>query len=180
MRKPVQFMALALIAGAIAAPGAAQAAEPPCLTAREFTSLSSYALPSVITGTAERCSAALGRDAFLKRSGAALAARYAAGKPAAWPGAKNAFIKLSGGANSDTANLFRNMPDAKLQPMVDALVEGLVAQQLPAERCRTIDTAISLLAPLPPQNTAELIALAVGLGSRSGGGKVGKLTICAA
>jgi hypothetical protein len=72
------------------------------------------------------------------------------------------------------------MPDAKLQPMVDALVEGLVAQQLPAERCRTIDTAISLLAPLPPQNTAELIALAVGLGSRSGGGKVGKLTICAA
>lgn len=176
MRKPVQFMAFALIA----APGAVQAAEPPCLTAREFTDLSSYALPSIITGATERCSAALGPSAFLEREGRALASRYAAAKPAAWPGAKNAFIKLSGGADSDTANLFKNMPDNKLQPMVDALVEGLIAQQVPAGRCRTIDTAVRLLAPLPPRNTAELIALAVGLGSRSGGGKFGKLTICPA
>lgn len=176
MRKPIQFMALALAA----APGVVQAAEPQCLTAREFTDLSSYALPSIITGTAERCSAALGPNAFLKRDSRALAARYAAAKPAAWPGAKSAFLKLSGGANSDAAGLFRALPDDKLQPMVDTLVEGLIAQQVPAERCRTIDTAIRLLAPLPPRNTAELIALAVGLGSRSGGGKLGKLAICPA
>jgi hypothetical protein len=176
MRKPVHLMVLALIA----APAAARAAEAPCLTAREFTDLSSYALPSVITGTAERCSASLGPSAFLKRSGSALASRYAAAKPAAWPGAKSAFIKLSGGANSDTASLFKNMPDDKLRPMVDTLVEGLVAQQVPAQRCQAIDAAVRLLAPLPPQNTAELIALAVGLGSRSGGGKLGKLTICSA
>ncbi|MDB5725351.1 MAG: hypothetical protein JWQ16_2105, partial [Novosphingobium sp.] len=153
MRKAVQLIALALIA----APGVAQAAEPPCLTAREFTDLSSYALPSIITGTAERCSASLGPSAFLKRDGGALASRYAAAKPAAWPGAKSAFFKLSGGANSDAASLFRNMPDNKLQPMVDSLVEGLIAQQVPAERCRTIDPAVRLLSPLPPQNTAELI-----------------------
>lgn len=176
MRKPLNLLAVILIA----APGVAQAAEPPCLTAREFTDLSSYSLPSIITGTTERCSAALGPEAFLKRSGNALASRYAAAKPAAWPGAKAAFIKLSGGANSDAANLFRNLPDDKLQPMVDTLVEGLIAQQVPAERCRTIDAAVRLLAPLPPQNTAELIALAVGLGSRSGGGKVGKLNLCPA
>jgi hypothetical protein len=176
MRKAVQLIALALIA----APGVAQAAEPPCLTAREFTDLSSYALPSIITGTVERCSASLGPSAFLKRDGGALASRYAAAKPAAWPGAKSAFFKLSGGANSDAGSLFRNMPDNKLQPMVDSLVEGLIAQQVPAERCRTIDTAVRLLAPLPPQNTAELIALAVGLGSRGGGGKLGKLTLCPA
>lgn len=176
MRKPVQFLALALAA----VPGVVQAAEPPCLTAREFTDLSSYALPSIITGTAERCSAALGPSAFLKRDGSALAARYAAAKPAAWPGAKNAFLKLSGGTNSDAVNLFRSLPDDKLRPLVDTLVEGLIAQQVPAERCRTIDTAVRLLAPLPPQNTAELVALAVGLGSRGGGGKLGKLTICPA
>lgn len=176
MRAALKSIAFALVA----APVAAQAAEPPCLTAREFTDLSSYALPSVITGTAERCSAALGPSAFLTRDGRALASRYAAAKPAAWPGAKSAFLKLSGGANSDTAGLFRSLPDDKLRPMVDTLVEGLIAQQVPAERCRTIDTAVRLLAPLPPQNTAELIALAVGLGSRSGGGKLGKLTICSA
>jgi hypothetical protein len=65
------------------APIAAQATEPPCLTATEFTALSSYALPSIITGTTERCAAALPADAWLRRNGGQLAARYAAGKPAA-------------------------------------------------------------------------------------------------
>ncbi len=176
MRNFFRFLGIALVA----APGLAQGAEPPCLTAREFTDLSSYALPSIISGTAERCAASLAPGAFLPRNGRALALRYAAAKPAAWPGAKAAFLKLSGGANSDTANLFKNLPDAKLQPLVDTLVEGLISQQVPPERCRTIDTAVRLLAPLPPQNTAELIALAVGLGSRTGGGKLGKLTLCAA
>ena len=176
MPKFVQFIAMALIA----APGVAQAAEPPCLTAREFTALSSYALPSIITGTAQRCSAALGPNAFLKRSGNALAARYAADRSAAWPGAKTAFLKLSGGGGSDAVDIFRNLPDHKLQPMVDTLVEGLVAQQVPTERCQAIDSMVRLLSPLPPQNTAELIALAVGLGSRSGGGKLGRIAICAA
>ncbi|MFT4026535.1 MAG: hypothetical protein QM676_07015 [Novosphingobium sp.] len=166
-----------MVIGLAMVPGLAQAVEPPCLTAREFTDLSTYALPSIITGTAEKCAASLGPDAFLKRSGSALASRYAAGRPAAWPGAKAAFLKLSG---REAADLFKNLPDDKLQPLANTLVEGLIAQQIPSERCRTIDTAVRLLAPLPPQNTAELIALAVGLGSRSGGGNLGKLSICAA
>ena len=137
-------------------------------------------MPSIITGTAERCGAALGPSAFLTRSGAALASRYAAAKPGAWPGARAAFLKLSGGKNSDAAKLLGTLPDDKLQPMADALIEGLVAQQVPTERCRTIDAAVRLLSPLPPRNAAELIALAAGLGSQAGGGKLGKISICAA
>jgi hypothetical protein len=176
MHRLLHVLALALAI----APGVAHAAEPPCLTAREFTDLSSYALPSIITGTAQRCSAALGPEAFLKRGGHALAARYTAAKPAAWPGAKAAFVKLSGGIHADALGVFKALPDDKLQPMVDTLVEGLIAQQVPVERCRAIDTAVRLLAPLPAQNTAELIALAVGLGSRSGGGRLGQISICPA
>lgn len=176
MRKFIQLAALTLIA----APGIVQAAEPPCLSAREFTDLSSYSLPSVIAGTTQRCSAALGPESFLKRSGAALAARYASAKPGAWAGAKAAFMKLSAGIGPNAVDLLMALPDDKLQPMVDALVEGLIAQQVQPASCRTIDAAIRLLAPLPPQSTAELIALAAGLGSRSGGGKVGKIAICAA
>lgn len=169
---------LSLAMGLTALPGLARAAEPPCLTPREFTALSSYAMPSIITGTVQRCSAALPADAYLKRSGAALASRYASGKLAAWPGAKDAFIKLSGGMNSDAVSLFQALPDDKLQPMVDTLVEGMIGQQIPAERCTTIDRAVRLLAPLPPQNTAELIALALGLGSRAGGARMGKIALC--
>lgn len=174
MRHTPLFLAVALLV----TPGLAGAATPAtCLTAREFTDLSSYALPSVITGTAERCSAALGPEAYLKRSGPALAARYRAGKQAAWPGAKLAFLKLSG---ADAANLLRGLPDEKLQPLADALVEGLIGQQIPTERCRTVDTVIRLMAPLPPRNFAELIAVAAGLGSQAGGGRVGRIAICPA
>jgi hypothetical protein len=174
-----RFVAL-LAAVAAVVPGIAAAAEPPCLTAREFADLSQYALPSIITGTAQRCSAALPADAYLKRSGANLAARYAAGKPAAWPGAKAAFMKLSGGINSDAAGLFRSLSDDSLRPMVDALVEGMIGQQVQPDSCDTIDKAVRLLSPLPPQHTAELIALAVGLGSKAGGGKIGKIALCSA
>jgi hypothetical protein len=176
MRKFVLSLAIALTA----LPGLAQAAEPPCLTSREFGDLSSYAMPSIITGTAERCSAALPAGSFLRRDGAALAARYAAIKPAAWPGAKAAFIKLSSGMSSEAVGLFRTLPDDKLQPMVDTLVEGLIAQQIPPERCSAIDLAIEALAPLPPQNTAKLIALALGLGSTAGGAKLCKISLCPA
>ena len=176
MRKLIQLLAMAVIA----APGVVHAAAAPCLTAREFTDLSTYALPSIITGTAQRCSGTLGPEAFLKRGGNALAARYAAAKPAAWPGAKAAFLKLSSGMHADAGGIFKALPDDKLQPMVGTLVEGLIAQQVPTERCGAIDRAVRLLSPLPAQNTAELIALAVGLGLRGGGGKVGQIAICAA
>lgn len=72
------------------------------------------------------------------------------------------------------------MPDASLQQMLDAAMAGMVGQRLPVERCATVDTVVRLLAPLPPQNTAELIALAVGLGSKTGDRKLGAINLCRA
>jgi hypothetical protein len=163
------------------APIAAAAAEPPCLTSAEFTALSSYALPSIITGTTERCAATLPSSAWLRRNGNQLAARYAMGKPAAWPSAKAAFFKIGGSAgNADAASLLKSLPDSSLQPMLDALIAGMVGQQLPAERCSVIDRLVRLLAPLPPENTAELIAVAAGLGAKTGRAKLGNFSICPA
>ncbi len=172
---------LTLVAAiAMAAPGIVQAAEPPCLTPAEFTSLSSYALPSMISGTTQRCSTVLPADAFLRRKGADLSNRYASLKTSAWPGAKAAFLKVSANGDNETASLIRGMPDSSLQPMADAFISGMVSQQLPTERCRAVDRLIGLLSPLPPENTAELIALAVGLGARSGKARFGSLTVCSA
>lgn len=174
MRKAILAATMALAA----MPGIAAAAEPPCLTPAEFTSLAGYALPSIITGTSERCAAALPPTSFLRSNGASLADRYAARKPAQWPGAKAAFLKLSGGTNKEAADLIRNLPDPTLQQMFDALMQGMIGQQIPTERCGTIDSLVRLLAPLPPENTAELIALAAGLGSKAGQPKVGAIAIC--
>ncbi len=175
-----EFLTIAAAAAAIL-PGVAAAAEPPCLTPAEFTALSSYSLPSIIAGTAQRCAATLPANAWLKLNGARLALRYAEAKPAAWPSAKAAFVKLSGTtANGEAANLLKTMPDASLQQMLDGLISGMVGQQLPAERCGVVDRLVRLLAPLPPENTAELIAVAVGLGAKSGKARIGALSICPA
>lgn len=170
--------AFLIVAPVMAAPVMANAADPPCLTAAEFTSLAGYAMPSIISGTSQRCAVALGPDAYLRKNGNDLATRYARQKPANWPGAKTAFLKLSSSASSDADRLLRNMPDTSLQPMLDAMMEGMVAQQIPLERCGAIDKLVRLLAPLPPENSAELIALAVGLGARSKHAKIGKFSIC--
>lgn len=178
MRRIIKAMAtaLALLPGPIVS--SAHAAEPPCLTATEFTALASYGLPSMITGATQRCAAALPADAWLKRNGAQLSARYASAKPRAWPGAKLAFMKLGSNGGKEAVDIFKTLPDTTLQQMVDGLIEGMIGQQLPVERCGTIDRVVSLLSPLPPENTAELIALAAGIGAKSGQAKTGKLSIC--
>jgi len=163
-------------------PIAVQAASaPPCLTPAEFTALSSYALPSIITGASERCAATLPADAWLRRNGGQLAARYAESKPLSWPGAKAAFLKLGGGmANAEATNMLKSLPDSALQPMTDALISGMVSQRLPTDRCVSVDRLVRLLSPLPPESTAELIALAAGLGARTGQAKIGAMAICSA
>jgi hypothetical protein len=161
-------------------PGTAQAAEPPCLSSAEFASLASYALPSIISGTTQRCASTLGTSSFLRSSGAQLSGRYAERKASAWPGAKAAFLKLSATGNQDANKLIAGMPDTSLQQMLDGMMEGMIGQQIPLERCGTIDNVVRLLAPLPPQNTAELIALAVGLGAQTGRAKVGAIRLCPA
>lgn len=174
MRRFSVFVA-ALLA---AAPGIANAAERPCLTSAEFASLASYSLPSIISGTGQRCAVALGPSAWLPANGDELIARYARNKSGAWPGAKAAFLKLSSNGNEEANKLFRDMPDASLQQILDATMEGMISQNIPLERCDTIDQVIRLLSPLPPENTAELIGLAVGLGSKTRDPKVGKINIC--
>jgi len=176
MRRPLAASALFLAL----LPGIARAAEPPCLTSGEFASLAGYALPSVINGTIQRCSASLPGDAFLKRGGRDLAARYGESKAASWQGAKAAFLKLSENSSDDAANLIRSLPDQTLQAMLDGVIVGMIGQKLPVERCGMVDRIVGLLAPLPSENTAELVALAAGLGARSGKAKVGSFSICPA
>ena len=168
----------ALLALAVSAPSIARAAEPPCLSPGEFTALAEYALPSIISGTSQRCSSALAPGAYLRRNGAQLVQRYAERKPAAWPSAKAAFLKISSSGGPDASNVIRGLPDPSLQQMLGSLMEGLASQQVPLERCATIDRLIGLLAPLPAQSTAEVIALAVGLGSKAGRTRLGPIAVC--
>jgi nicotinamide-nucleotide amidase len=106
-KRPFCALSAALL---VLVPGLARAAEPPCITPHEFNALSTYALPNALSATAQRCSASLPPDAFLKTGGPAMIARYAAGKPEAWPGARNVFLKLSSGQQGPVGDMLRAMP----------------------------------------------------------------------
>lgn len=175
-----RLFALVVLGSAVVIPGIAQAAEPVCLTPSEFTALSTYALPSLIRGTAERCTPVLPSGAFLRSDGEKLAQRYSVKRDAAWPGAKQAFLKIGSAKSPEAAQIIGKMSDETLKPMVDELVTGAVSQQLPEDRCKPVDRALRLLSPLPAENTAELIGVIAGLGARSGKAKVGQFALCEA
>ncbi|MEO6091539.1 MAG: hypothetical protein ABIT04_03275 [Novosphingobium sp.] len=180
MMRRIASLAAAMLA---VVPGIANAAAPNCLTAGEFASLMQFALPSVINGATQRCTQALPASAFLRRQGPALAARYGEGRAASWPEAKAAFLKMSANDKGQGADLIRAMPDPPMQQMLLGIVEGMVSSQLPLAQCGTADRIVGLLAPLPVQNTAELIGMLVELGTAkdsAAAGKVGSLNICRA
>jgi len=173
-------IALALASALLALPQVALAAEPPCLTTGEVTALSTYALPSAISSATRTCAVSLPADAWLSRNGQDLAARYSVGRMRAWPAAKAAFLRMSSATNPDAAQIFSVMPDESLVPVADAALAGIVAAKLKPSACPTVDRVLSLLAPLPAENTAELIAMMVGLGSKVGEARLGKFAICKA
>lgn len=172
-----------MLAGALAmVPGLARAAEAPCLAPAEFSALVAYGMPGALAGTVDRCGKTLPADAFLRGDGArGMIARYDAARPAQWARAKAAFLKLGNGGNgsaSDAMGLLGAMPDATLQKLTDTFVAGLVVSQLPVERCPVVDRMLSILAPLPPETTAQAVSLAMGIGARAGQPRLGKVAIC--
>jgi len=169
-----------LLAAALAiAPGIAHAAETPCLAPAEFSALIGYGMSSALSGTVERCAKTLPAEAFLRGPGAqTMIARYAAAKPAQWPRAKAAFLKLGNGAQTDAVGLLGAMADPTLQQLADTFVAGLVASQLPTEHCSVVDRMLALLAPLPPETTAQAVGMVIGIGARSGQARLGKIAIC--
>ncbi|MET1754540.1 hypothetical protein ABVV53_03575 [Novosphingobium sp. RD2P27] len=156
-------------------PALAQAAQP-CLTPAEASSLTAFALPSAITGTTKRCAPTLGNGSFLRSGGSELAGRYSARRSQNWPAAKAAFLKM--GKGNESSAMLANLPDPSLQQMLDALIEGMVAQQIPLEHCGEIDRVVGLLAPLPPQSTAELISIVFGLAGKTGQGRTNLFSVC--
>ncbi len=170
---------LAAIAAA-ALPSAVQAADANCLTARELSAVSTYAMPSVISGAAEGCASALSADSYLRHDGNQLASRYAEHRNAAWPGAKAALLKIAATGDASRADMVRSLPDESLRPLVDGLISQQIGQKIPAARCGTISRALQLLAPLPADNTSELVALILGLTANGATRKLGPLTLCPA
>lgn len=158
-------------------PGLAMAAQPVCITTKEATALIAYALPQAISGTAKRCAPTLPADSFLRSHGADLASRYAGQKDRYWPQARPAFMKALGAQGGDQAGMVAKLSDETVRQLADVFVEGFVSQRIAPKSCAKLDLAIDLLSPLPPENTAGLIALTMEVAGAADP-KLGKVTLC--
>jgi hypothetical protein len=137
----------------------AQTAATPCLSQGEVRALTTFAMPSALSGLIDRCGPQLGPSGFMPTGGRALVAAYAARKQAAWPAARKAFFRLAGSKPSDKAmtETMAQMPDSALQPFVEGMIGAMIGAKLKPGQCVIADKLMRLLAPLPPENMTELL-----------------------
>lgn len=174
---------LALGAGlAMAQAQVAQAANaaPDCLSEVEMNALVGYALPSVIDGAMKACSPHLSPNGYFATRGSEFLGRYASRKDANWPLAKAAFLKLGSSKDAKLVDTVKDLPDAAVQPFVEAMVSEMVGDQIKPDQCTAIERGVRILSPLPPENTAELITFVVILADKPKAGKATSLPICQA
>ena len=169
---------VALVAAAVAVP--VQAAEAQCLAPAEVRALATFAMPSVLTGLIDHCTPEVGATGFMSTQGRNLVASYAANKDSAWPTARKAFFRLAGskGDSSEATEMMAKMPDAALQPFVEGMIGGMIGSKLKPGQCVIADKMMRLLAPLPPENTSELLGTILELAGADKKSAPGGLAIC--
>lgn len=182
--RPASFsarIAAMLAAGAMLVLQSPAALAQDCLTEHEVTSLVTFALPTVMNSAITTCQPQLSSNGYFATQGRSLVARYAVGKAAAWPTAKAALFKLGGSkGDAQTRDLLAKMPDEALQPFAEGLVGQMVGSGIKPDQCVAIERGARLLAPLPPENTAELITFILSVADKPKPGKTPKLSICPA
>jgi hypothetical protein len=149
---------LAIAALLAAAP--ATAAPPACLTAEEVEHITLFVIPPVFDALTEQCRASLPPNAYLLNAGPSLSQRLATGRTAHWERARAAFARASGeekmaSFEADTASSF-----------IRDTMKAKGGQAMKAKDCLTVDRALGLLAPLPPENIAGLLTLALETSAR--------------
>ena len=178
----MKLKAALLVAALVSLPGQAIAAQAaaPCLTQTEVRALTAFAMPSALTGLIDRCGPQLGAGAFMPTRGRALVAAYAARKVAAWPLARKAFFRIAGGKgdSKEIMATMGTMPDSALQPFVEGMIGSMIGAKLKPGQCTIADKLMRLLAPLPPENTTELLGTILELADADDKQGTGGLSIC--
>ena len=166
-------LAAALTASSTAS---AQDLATPCVTADEAQGLLLAVAPDLFQAVATTCAARLPAGALLRQQRGAFIDKYRAAADGAWDQGKAALGKLVGG---QAAGL---MDSDYARPLLSGLVTALVVKQIKPDRCVAIDRLLTLMAPLPPRNTAGVVVTLVQLDNadRLARGRKPDLPLCPA
>lgn len=166
----MKIATLALSLAALALPSAAIAQQARCIPQDESRAVVAYLLPDIIDSAAMRCATQLRGSTYLGSQSGRLVADLRPLATQSWPQAKVALEDHVIGSE---------LPDnpAILEMGRKAIADG-VTGQLDPQACSTVDRLVAEIAPLPPENFANVFALFLELGLNSD--KDGQLKICPA
>ncbi|MGB7420194.1 MAG: hypothetical protein WA918_13540 [Erythrobacter sp.] len=165
----MQFASLAMGLAALALPASAIAQDTHCIAQSESRAVVANLLPDMIRATASACRTDLPRGAYLPANADRLATSLTPLAEASWSQARGTYETIIGSELPDSPELiaFGRM----------ALADG-IARELDAQACDTVDRLVAQIAPLPPENFANVFALFLELGANNSADS--PLRICAA
>lgn len=187
MTLPRTWLALAGATLLAVQPGLAAAQD--CLAEDEVSAMAIYAMPGVVQGVKQRCSARLASGGFIARGSDQLSARYARLQTGAWPKAKAGLLKIAAGkaaatgragagagagGNLDSLQMIASLPDSAVRPLVDALIVQEVTPEIDVNQCGKIELLMQALNKVEPEIAGTLLGLIAGLV------KLDKAPICGA
>ena len=148
--------------------------ENPCVPPDEAAALMLTMAPDAVRAVGTACAQTLPPTALVRQTSGPFLDKYQAEADASWPKAKLAIAKIAGGKGSPLD------PDA-LRPIISALILPAITKGVKPKDCVAIEHIVSLLAPLPPHNAAELLVTILELKSaKEKPGTKSDLPICPA
>lgn len=143
------------------------AASKTCLSNGEVEGLVGYVLPSVLDKVAGSCAAHVSRKGYMATRLPDLIDTIAAGRDAAWPQARAAFMKFGGANDKEAAAAFAALSDDALRQIVDETFAEKLGMKVPPSACLDVEEVLETLEPLPAGNAVRLVTAVMMMAGRS-------------
>lgn len=160
------FRCSVALVSAMSLTASAAAAGDNCVSEAEGAAIMAAMMPDLINGLGKKCGAHLPNSAYLVQKGAALSARYKVLADQQWPTAKIAFGRMTG-----EPEMAEKLPDEYFRPMLGSMVGSELVKDVKPQDCAGADRIVENLAPLPPENVANLIGAILLLAEKDGRSK---------
>ncbi|MEE4199378.1 hypothetical protein [Erythrobacter sp.] len=165
----MKFSAAMTGLAALSLPATAMAQDQRCIPQAQSEAVVAYLLPDMLESAGDRCARQLGRDAYLSTNAGNLADRLQPLAERSWPEAKRGLENAFASPLPDDPNI--------LAFGRKAIADG-ITKDLDQAACGVVSDLTRELAPLPPQNFANVFALFLRLGIN--GSPDSELRICEA
>ncbi|MFN4114537.1 MAG: hypothetical protein ACK4GD_11400 [Sphingomonadaceae bacterium] len=137
----------------------AQAKAEACIAQADLSDAVVYTMPILAQAVQSKCAATLSPNGFMATNSAAFLAPYVAQQSKAWPGAMRMLSQFAGDDKEGAGMIamLAVLPPDTVRPLVDAIVEQKVAEEIKPTDCARIERGVELMAPLPPENVGGLL-----------------------